>query len=198
MQYNAVKLSKWNCVLENKRTDINSIYKQIETLSLFELTRLHAVIYQLLEDPEKTLALKRHLTPGKTISYFHGRKNAVVDGVLLEVKNTKARIKDLSDNKVWLVPLRAISLDGVDLVIRCKRKSASLDRYSLKIGDRVGFEDNGQDQFGVINKLNPKRAVVQLSNGVIWHVHYSYLFLVTEGVSIDSSGHLLIEGEKVF
>ncbi len=194
MQYNAVELSMWNCVLENNRTDINSIYKQIETLSLFDLTRLHSAIYQLLDDPEKTLALKRHLTPGKKVSYFNSRKKALVEGVLLEVKNTKARIKDLSDNKVWLVRIRAISLDGVDIAIPCQRKSASLDRYSLKIGDRVGFEDDGHDLFGVINKLNPKRAVVQLSNGLIWHVHYSYLFLVTDGVSIDSSGHLLIEG----
>ncbi len=194
MQYNAAELSRWNCVLESNQTDINSIYKQIETLSLFDLTQLQSAIHQLLDDPEKTLALKRHLTPGKKVSYFHGRKNAVIDGVLLEVRNTKARIKDLSDDKVWLVPIRAISLDGANVAIPCKRKSAALDRYSLKAGDRVGFEANGQDQFGIIIKLNPKTAVVELSNGVIWRVHYMYLFLVTDGVSIDSSGHLLIEG----
>ena len=85
-------------------------------------------IYQLLDDPEKTLALKRHLTPGKKAPYFPGRKNAVIDDVLLEVKNTKSRLKDLSDNKVWLVPIR-ISATPLLQIILCwynARKIVSL------------------------------------------------------------------------
>ena len=180
--------------MDSNQLDIGLIYKQIETLSLFELTQLHLAIRQLIKDPEKILAVKRSLTPGKQVSYFHARKNAIIDGVLLELRNTKARIKDLSDDKVWLVPISAISVDGANVVVPCKRKSAVLDRYSLKTGDRVGFESNGQDYFGIVMKLNPKTAVIKVSSGAIWRVHYSYLYLVTDGISIDSSGHLLIEG----
>jgi hypothetical protein len=42
-----------------------------------------------------------------------------------------------------------------------------VDRLSLKIGDQVGFKaKDGDELFGIITKLNTKRAKIQTEQGV--------------------------------
>ena len=94
--------------------------------------------------------------------------------------------------------MRSINIEGKDNIVLQNRQSGKLDRNSLKIGDRVGYRSNvGNDVFGIIKKLNPKKAVVALNDDQIWHVPYACLFLIMDGVSMDTKGCLLIEGEAI-
>ncbi|MCU7815377.1 MAG: hypothetical protein KZQ89_16910 [Candidatus Thiodiazotropha sp. (ex Lucinoma kastoroae)] len=60
-------------------------------------------------------------------------------------------------------------------------KQRGVDRLSLRIGDTIGFlGKDGQELFGTIIKLNPKRVKIQTESG-IWAVPYSMLFTVING-----------------
>ena len=181
--------------MENNRVIIETICNQLEKLTLFELTQLNSMIHKMTEDEERNNFVKRQLKIGMTVSYFNSRKNKVLHAVLLDVKKTKVRLKDLEDDKTWLVRFKAIDLEGSNVVIKHKPKNGTLDKYTLKIGDRISFESNdGIDLYGVVKKLNPKRAVIELRDGHTWNVPYPHLSLITDGVSVDSNGCLLIEG----
>ena len=83
---------------------------------------------------------------------------------------------------------KLINLQGIDTSIAPKKYSGGLDRNSLKVGDRVGWHSKlGHDLYGVVEKLNPKKALVRLGNGEQWTVSYSLLFLVMDGFSVQGA-----------
>ena len=183
--------------MNNEITNINRVYEDVEKLSLFDLKRLSSAIYNLLEDPKRNMAVKNNLKIGMTI-YYESPEQEMIEAIVLDVRKTMATVRNVDDNRRWDIYLFSINLNGKDLVVSPKRQSGNLDRNSLRIGDRVGYRSKvGSDVFGVIKKLNPKKAVIVLSTDQIWQVPYSMLFLVMDGVSMDTKGCLLIEGEVI-
>lgn len=178
----------------NEIMNVNRVYEEVEKLSLFDLNQLYNTISNLLDDPERNMAVKRNLKVGMTI-YYESSDRTMTEAIVLDVRNKMATVQNVIDNRRWNIYLFSIHLNGKDLVVSPKRPSSKLDRNSLRIGDRVGYRSKNEDDvFGVIKKLNPKKAVVVLNTDQIWHVPYSMLFLVMDGVSMDSNGCLLIEG----
>lgn len=179
-------------------TSVTRLYENVEKLSLFDLKQLHLAIYNLLDDPGRNFAVKRLLKPGMKIHYYEADQKIMIEAIILEIKNKRATVQNVGDKKRWIIYLCSINLQGKDTFVSSKRSSGKLDRSSLKIGDNVGWSSKtGSDLFGVIKKLNPKNAVVQLNSGETWTVHYSFLFLVMDGVSMTTNGNLLIEGEVI-
>src|SRR3990167_2106900 len=147
---------------------VNRVYEDVDKLSLFDLAQLHLSMYNLLNDPEKNLAVKRHLKPGMKIKYYVCDEQVMVEAIILEVRNTRAIVRNVVDNKQWNIYLRSINIEGKDNIVLQNRQSGKLDRNSLKIGDRVGYRSKvGNDVFGIIKKLNPKKAVVELNDDQI-------------------------------
>lgn len=181
--------------MEVNKLDINKFCKQLENLSLFELSRLNSVIYRMTKDEDRILSVKRSIKTGMMVSYFNSKKNKLIDCVILQINITKLKVRDLEDDLIWTTSFGAINLDGIEINPIQNTNNNNLDKFSLHIGDRVGFQDKGCDVFGIIKKLNPKTAVIELNDGHIWHVYYNHLFLVTDGISINTNGSLLIEGK---
>ena len=183
--------------MNNEITSINKVYAEVEKLSLFDLKRLYSAIYNLLEDPKKNMAVKQHLKIGMHI-YYESDEKKMTEAIVVDVRKTKATVRNVHDNRLWEIYLSSINLNGKDLIASPKSASGNLDRNSLSIGELVGFRSkDGNDVFGEVKKLNPKKAIVVLNSGQIWHVPYSLLFLVMDGVAMDSNDCLLIEGEIV-
>ena len=177
--------------------DFNTILDQITPWSLFEVHRLRCALGKLLDDPVRNEAIKRQLQIGMKITYFCSDKNALVEATIEEVRKTLASVVDIKDVRKWNIKFYLINLEGIDTSIQPKRTSGGLDRNSLKVGDRVGWHSKlGYELYGVVEKLNPKKALVRLGNGEQWTVSYSLLFLVMDGFSIQD-GQLCIEGEIV-
>lgn len=159
--------------------DYNLILSELQQASMFDLFRLHAAIGNLLDDPARLSAIKRTLKPGMEITYFHERGNRLIPARLHEVRKTRAVVQDLETGKRWTIPLYTINLENRDTGITPKQQG--VDRLSLRIGDTAGFTGReGQELFGTIIKLNPKRAKIQTGDG-IWAVPYSMLFTVIDG-----------------
>jgi hypothetical protein len=54
----------------------------------------------------------------------------------------------------------------------------------------------GYELYGLVEKLNPKKALVRLGTGECWTVSYSLLFLVMDGaINSIRNEPLCIEGE---
>jgi len=177
--------------------DLNAIFKQLQPLSLFELSRLRSAISRVIEDPARNAAVRRHLKLGMSITYFDCDKNDLVEATLVDIRKTRVSVINKHDGAKWDLGLDVINLDGIDTSIAPQKPSEGLDRNSLKIGVHVGFKNRDQEVvYGVIEKLNPKRALMRLSNGQRWNVGYPLLFLVMEG-DVIKDAPLYIEGELV-
>lgn len=167
--------------------DYNLILSELQKASTFDLYRLQAVIAKLLDDPERVIAIKRQLRPGMEITYFHQEENRLIPARLLELRKTRAVVQELQSERRWTIPLFMINLQGADTDIAPRKDG--LDRLSLRIGDTVGFTGrDGEEVFGTLIKLNPKRAKIQTTKGV-WAVPYAMLFAVIEG---EQAGNQLI------
>lgn len=178
-------------------TDINNIFKQLESLSLFELNRLRTAISMVLEDPVKNEAIKHHLKIGMKITYFSSCKNDLIEATIVDIRKTRATVVNTVDGTRWNTKFYTINLQGIDINIIPKKISGGLDRNSLKVGDSVGWHSKlGYELYGVIEKLNPKRALICLADGEQWAVSYSLLFLLIEGVPSQNK-NLCIEGEVI-
>lgn len=177
--------------------DVNSIFKQLESLSLFELNRLRSAISIALDDPVKNQSIKNHLKVGMKITYFSSDKNNLIEATVVDIRKTRASVVNTDDGTTWNINFYLINLQGIDVNIVPKRSFGGLDRNSLKVGDHVGWHSKlGYELYGVIEKLNPKNALIRLSDGQQWTVSYSLLFLIMDGVSIQSR-NLCIEGEVI-
>ncbi len=167
--------------------DYNLILSELQKASTFDLYRLQAAITRLLDDPERVIAIKRQLRPDMEITYFHQEENRLIPARVLELRKTRAVIQDLQSERRWTIPLYMINLQGADTDIAPRRNG--LDRLSLRIGDTVGFTGrDGEELFGTLIKLNPKRAKIQTTKGV-WAVPYAMLFTVIDG---EQAGKQLI------
>lgn len=179
-------------------SDINTIFKQLESLSLFELSRLRTAISMVLEDPLRHEAMKQHLKIGMNITYFSSEKNDLVEATILDIRNSRASVINTEDGIKWNIKLYAINLQGVNTHITPRKPSEGLDRNSLKVGDCVGWHSKmGHEMYGIVEKLNPKRAVISLSNGEQWTVSYPLLFPVLDGGVSVQRGYACIEGEVI-
>ena len=174
----------------------NAVLEALNRASLFELHRLNVAIRNQLDEPARIQAVKRALRVGQTLSWFDEQANRLVDARLLKMNRTRALVENLGDGKRWTIPFYLINLDGQDVEIAA-RKQRTLDRNSLKVGDRVAFKDRrGQELFGQVLKLNTKTAAVQVG-GTRWRVGYGLLAPVIDGDLGGDDGLLPGQWERV-
>lgn len=182
---------------ESIMPNFNTILEQLEPWSLFELNRLHSAIEKLLDNPTKNEAIKRQLKVGMKITYFCSDKNDLIEATIVEIRKTWASVIHSHDGKKWNIKFSLINLQHIDVSIAPKKYSGGLNRNSLKVGDHVGWSSKlGYDLFGVVQKLNPKKALIRLGNNALWTVPYSLLFLVMDSTAAQNNP-LWIEGEGV-
>ena len=155
------------------------VLSELHQASTFDLFRLQAAIGKLLDDPARLTAIKHRLRTGMELTYFHEQKNHLVPARLLEIRKTRVAVQDLESGKRWTIPLYMINLENADADLTPQRNK--LDRLTLRINDRVGFKGrDGQEIFGTVIKLNPKRAKIEVGD-TIWNVPYTLLFTVFDG-----------------
>ena len=156
---------------------------KLNTVSLFEIWRLRAVMDKYLEDPYRLKQVRNRLRLGQNISYFSTEENRDIKGVITKIGKTRVLIKHDHDNKNWYIPFYMLNLDGIPTNI--KTQNTQIDRFTLKIGEKVGFinhRENNRELYGSVIKLNPKTATVKVNTCERWRVCYENLFYVYEGL----------------
>jgi hypothetical protein len=169
----------------------SEILDELNNASLFELYRLEQAIRRSLEDPVRIRKIKDSLKVGQDIEYFDAEENRLVEASIIELRRTRALVRNRHDGKLWNIPFYHINLDHADVSI--SGSTGKLDRNSLKVGDKVAFKDRkGNELFGEVIKLNQKTAGV-LVGTTRWKVGYSLLSSIIEGELRSETN--LIEGQ---
>ena len=157
----------------------SKLLAELNSASLFELYRLEQAIRRSLEDPVKIRKIKDSLTVGQDIEYFDAEENRLIQARIVELKRTRALVRNRHDGALWNIPFYHINLDHADVDI--SGSTGKLDRNSLKVGDKVAFKDRkGNELFGEVIKLNQKTAGV-LVGTTRWNVGYRLLSSIIEG-----------------
>ena len=97
-----------NIEQDNSVSNIDVLFKQLETLSLFELSRLQSAISKTLDDPARNAAIKHHLKIGMRITYFAYDKNDLVEATVVDIRNTRASVVNVHDG------MKSSTLNGID------------------------------------------------------------------------------------
>ncbi|MGF1613631.1 MAG: hypothetical protein ACFCVA_06875 [Gammaproteobacteria bacterium] len=169
----------------------SKILEELNNASLFDLYRLEQAIRRSLEDPVRIRKIKDSLRVGQDIEYFDAEENRLIGASIIELKRTRALVRNRHDGKLWNIPFYHINLDHADVSIASS--TSKLDRNSLKVGDKVAFKDKkGNELFGEVIKLNQKTAGV-LVGPTRWKVSYRLLSSIIEGELGNDTN--LIEGQ---
>lgn len=177
--------------------DYTDYLKNLQDATLFDLYRVHCAIDRMLENSQRQTAVKNKLVVSIKASYFEPSQNKLIGAVVIEKKRTRALVRNKQDGRCWDIPFYMINLDGVDTSIHTQKPGNSIDREALSTGDSVGFYCKAyhEDCYGVVIKINPKKAKLKLSTEEIWNVPYRLLFPVIDGHSQQDGGTgLFIEG----
>ena len=157
----------------------SKIMEELNNAPLFELYRLEQAIRRSLENPVRVRKIKDSLKVGQDIEYFEADENRMIEARIVELKRTRALVKNHHDGALWNIPFYHINLDHADVSI--SGAMGKLDRNSLKVGDKVAFKDKkGNELFGEVIKLNQKTAGV-LVGMTRWKVSYRLLSSIIEG-----------------
>ncbi len=166
----------------------------INKTPLIELYQMRATIDRALNDPNRLNKIKRNLKVGQAVRFFSGKENRFIQATVSEINNTRVRVVNDMDGQRWAVPLFMIDIDNAEGSVTSA--STTVDRMTLKVGEKVGFmSKQGNDLYGIVTKLNPKTAEVKLESGERWRVQYDLLFYVLEGQYHSRELRALIEGE---
>ena len=169
----------------------SKILEELNNASLFDLYRLEQAICRSLEGPVRIRKINDLLKVGQAIQYFEAEENRLIEARIIELKRTRALVRNRHDGKLWNIPFYPINLDRADVSI--SGSPGKLDRNSLKVGDKVAFKDRkGNELFGEVIKLNQKTAGV-LVGTARWKVGYRLLSSIIEGELGSETD--LIEGQ---
>ncbi len=191
------------CIKDEKMSSVIG-YEKIKAFlseaTLFELSRFYEILGNELHNPERVAVVRNQFKEGDIIEYFNGKVNRVLSAVVLQKAQTGVLVKNCADGRDWKIGYHRVKLNGRDFVF--SQKQGQLDRNSLAIGDRVGFDYEGRQVTGIIERLNGKTVSLRTAENKKWRVAYAYLYSVIDGergVSVRGVGHagdlLQVDGE---
>ena len=157
------------------------LLNELNQANSFDLYRLSVAIRHQLDDPKRIVAIKRQLRIGMTLSYFDATENRLINGLLLEMRHKNVVVLDQESKKRWVLGYYMLNIDSVDVDIYTSKNTDTLTANHLKVGERVGFNKEGEEIVGVIKRLNQKTVTLETSAGKAWRVSYTFLYRVHEG-----------------
>ncbi|MCL1079264.1 hypothetical protein D5R81_18545 [Parashewanella spongiae] len=166
--------------------NIQDVFQQLETASDFELFRLKCAIDKVLEDPDRSNNLKAKLSLGMKVEYFCPDRNKAILCEVLKVNRTQVNIREIETGKGWNMPFYFLNLDHIETSLQSNMK-VGMSKAEIALGDTLGFirsRDN-QECIGTVMKLNPKRVVIHLKDG-LWNVPYSQVFPILDSHAVDT------------
>jgi len=166
--------------------DFTEIITLLKKASLYDIYRITDALKNEMEDPEKITALRQCFAVGSTVSYFNGRRNSLSQGVVLQKNLKKIVIRDLQDNEEWNVPYFMINLTQKDSTIRAQPQE-KLTKNHLKINDCVGFNYDGKQYIGNVDRLNHKTVTLTTRENKCYRISYGMLFKFIDGEIYTSS-----------
>lgn len=177
--------------------DFTEVMQLLKNASPYDLYRIKVAIQNEIEKPEYIRTMRECFAIGDKVSYFDSNKNALIHAIVLEKNSKNVVLKNLCDQQVWNMPYYMINLTGKtsDIHINHKEKPT---KNNFKVGDCVGFNNDGQQRIGTIIKLNHKTASLIARDNKRWRVGYGLLYKILDGEKGDvAAGSLSYTGNLI-
>lgn len=171
--------------------DFTEVMQLLKNASPYDLYRIKVAIQNEIEKPEHIREMRERFAVGDQVSYFDSDTNSLIHALVLEKNQKNAVLKILSNDQRWNIPYYMINLTGKESDIHINNKEKPT-KNNFKIGDCVGFNNDGQQCIGTITKLNHKTASLITRDNKRWRVGYGILFKVLDGESADKVSNNLI------
>ena len=168
--------------------DYTHLLNELNKATSFDLYRLHVAIGNELENPERILSIKKKLRIGMELSYFYHVDNKLVKAKLLEMHQKNAVVLDHEKNNRFSVPYYMLNVNGIEVDIYESNNTEILTANTLKVGDCVGFNKDGESIVGIIKRINYKTVTLETNSGHQWRVAYSFLYRIHDA---EKSTHVL-------
>jgi len=173
--------------------DYSKIMNLLDEASLFDLYRLRAAIDKEMENPERIEKIRFSIKAGDPIRYFVEDENRLIDAEVLEVKRTRALVRNKHDSKRWDIPFYMINVEDISVDIVRPENTQGISRHEVRIGDFYGFRDRANNMLrGKVIRINPKTVTLFVEPNQHWRVSYSMLHSIIDGQK--ASEQKFIEG----
>ena len=151
----------------------------LKDASLYEIYRVSVAIGNELEDPARITAVRKKFRVGEVISYFDDTTNTVVEAYVLANKLKYVSVQNCGDGKRWKIPYYMLKINSREFdFIRSEKK---LNKNSIKVGELVGFNKDGREVVGRVERLNQKTESLITAGTILWRVAYQFLYAVIDG-----------------
>lgn len=141
-----------------------------------ELLKLRTALDHLMLQPNRIIAIRRHLHVGQTIEFLDVRDNTMRQGRVIEFKPDQLLIQAAQDLKFRWMPYACVKIDPTSMPAQPQTASPRPRREDFALGDTVSFE--GRDlirSFGKIIRINQKTASLLCEDGREWRVSFALL-----------------------
>lgn len=161
--------------------------------SLHEIYRVSVALFNELQNPKRIKSVKNSIKVGQEVEFFDGETNITHKGTIVS-KNIK--YVSLTNNEsfgLWKIPYHMLVIDSRQFDFSTKDKR--LDRNQIKVGCLVGFNKDGQEIVGNVERLNQKTVSLITKDNHKWRVSYSLLYSVIDGEYQQGKKGFLIEAQ---
>lgn len=160
------------------------------TASIFELHRLSVAFQNACEQPERIKEIKNTFQVDSIIHYYDKASNTLVKARVLAKKQKYVSVQNFHDHSYWKIPYYLLQLDSGSAKISGSGKT--LDKDALSVGDWVGFNKDGEQIVGCIQRLNQKTVTLITNDHCQWRVGYSYLYDILDSEHFEKINPALL------
>ena len=151
---------------------------ELSNAQAFDLYRLNVAINKELNNPKRTLAIRKRLRLGMELTYFNDVENRLIPCKVLKINQKNVLIEELESNRPYLMPYYMLNINATDITIHETNTGGSLTANNVQVGDWVGFDKEGESIFGVIKRINSKTVTLETNKAQRWRVSYACLYRV--------------------
>ena len=136
--------------------------------------------HDLFKGEASTKIKKEDARIGMRVKFFFDKTREEYHGRITKINPKKAAVR-LDDGRVWKVPYTMLELSDrsvpdipeSDIPVKPDPLASKKDQFN--VGMRITYFHKGKDYYGVITRINPKRATVKTDDGTIPLIPYHML-----------------------
>lgn len=159
--------------------------------SLHEIYRVSVALFNELQSPKRIMSVKNRIKVGQTVEFFDGETNITHKGIIVSKDIKYVSLKTNESLGLWKIPYHMLVIDSRQFDFSNNGKG--LNRNQIKVGELVGFNKDGEEIIGKVERLNQKTVSLITKDNHKWRVAYSHLYSIIDGEYQQGKKGVLIE-----
>jgi len=146
--------------------------------SLFEMYRISVAISNELENPARIAFVRKQFKEGDLIEYFDASKNTLISAIAIKKNPKYVLARHCHNGRHINLPYYLLKCDAREFDFSSKKRG--LTKNEMRVGDVIGFNKDGEEIVGRVERLNQKTVSLVTETNHRWRVAYAYLYAVID------------------